>query len=90
VAAKAHVVQSARLSPHVDFDVAQEFPRGQLREGHREELMHAREILHLVLATMGGDATAKRAQWQMRHQLREDELALVHDGPARIRAKGRQ
>jgi len=39
---------------------------------------------------MGGDATTKRAQWQMRHQLREDELALVHDGPARIRAKGRK
>jgi len=38
---------------------------------------------------MGGDAATKRAQWQMRHQLSEHELALVHDGPARIRAKDR-
>ena len=53
---------------------------GQLGKGHREELIQAGEVLDLVFAPMGRDAAAKRAQRQVRHELRKHELALVHDG----------
>jgi len=77
------------MGPQVDFDVAQGLAGGQLGEGHCEELIQAREVLDLVLATMRRHTAVKRAQWQMRIDLREDELALVLDGPPRIGAKDR-
>jgi hypothetical protein len=49
-----------------------------LGEGYRKELVQAREILDLVLATVVGHTVSKRAQWQIEHELRKNELALVH------------
>jgi hypothetical protein len=34
-----------------------------------------------------GNAAAKRAQRQERHELRENKLAVVHEGPLRADAK---
>src|ERR1035437_1884890 len=79
-----------QLVEHVDLDVAQGLPVGQLRKRHGEELIQAREVLDLVLALMGGHAASKRAQSQVGHELRENELALVHSGPSRESAKDRK
>jgi hypothetical protein len=43
--------------------------------------------LNLVIASVLGNAAAKRAQGQKRHELRENKLALVHCGPLRANAK---
>ena len=87
-AAKAHVVQPIGLCSQVDFDIAQGFPVGQLRKRHSKELIQAREVLDLVLATMLGNTAPKGAHWQIGHELRKHELALVHTGPSRNCAKG--
>ena len=87
LAAKPHVVQPTRLSAKVDFDVAQGLAVGQLREGHGEKLIQAGEVLDLVFATVVGHTAAKRAQWQIEHELRKYELALVHGGFLRKTAK---
>jgi hypothetical protein len=41
----------------------------------------------LVIATVSGYASAKSAQWQEGHELRENKFALVHCGPLRANAK---
>jgi hypothetical protein len=41
----------------------------------------------LVIATVSSHASAKSAQWQEGHELRENKLALVHGGPLRDDAK---
>jgi hypothetical protein len=50
----------------------------QLREGHGIELVQAREALDLVFAVVAGHAAPERRQRQVRHDLRENELALMH------------
>jgi hypothetical protein len=40
-----------------------------------------------VIATVSGYASAKSAQWQEGHELRENKLASVHGGPLRDDAK---
>ena len=78
LAAKPHVVQPTRLRSQVDLYVAQRLSIGQLGKGHGEELIQARKVFDLVLASVVGHATPKCAQWQIEHELREYELALVH------------
>ena len=78
LAAKAHVVQPARLRTQIDFDVAKGLSVGQLGKGHGEELIQAREVFDLVLSVVIGHTAAKRTQWQVEHELRKYELALVH------------
>ena len=51
------------------------------------ELVHAGEVLDLVIAAVRSHASTKSAQWQKRHELRENKLALVHGGPLRDDAK---
>jgi len=63
---------------------------GQLGKGHGEELIPTGEVFDLVLAPMVGHTAAKRAQWQVEHELRKYELALVHDGFGRKPEKNRQ
>ena len=46
----------------LSIDVAQRLAGGQLSEGHGEELVEAGEALHLVIAAMRLDATAKGTQ----------------------------
>lgn len=81
--AKRHVVQPLGLRAQVDLGVAQ----GELGKGHSEELVRAREVLDLVIASMGGHAAAKGAQWQIGHERRKHELSLVNGGPSRWCAK---
>src|ERR1035437_3831919 len=78
LATKPHVVQPTRLGSQVDLYVAQRLSIGQLGKSHGEELVQTREVLDLVLASVVGHATPKCAQWQIEHELREYELALVH------------
>jgi len=87
LAAQPHVIQPLGLSTQIDLDVAQRLAVGQLSKGHGQELVHAGEILNLVIASVLGNAAAKRAQGQKRHKLRENKLALVHGGPLRDDAK---
>jgi hypothetical protein len=60
---------------------------GTARKGHHQELIHAGEILDLVIASVSGHASTKSAQWQKRHELRENKLAVVHESPLRADAK---
>ena len=86
-AAQPHVIQPLGLGTQIDLDVAQRLAVGQLSKGHGQELVHAGEILNLVIATMSGHASTESAQGQKRHELRENKLALVHCGPLRANAK---
>ena len=51
------------------------------------ELVHAGEVLDLVIAAVRSHASTKSAQWQKRHELRENKLAVVHESPLRADAK---
>ena len=87
LAAQTHVIQPLGLGTQIDLDVAQGLAVGQLSEGHGQELIHAGEVVDLVIATVSRYASAKSAQWQEGHELRENKLALVHCGPLRANAK---
>lgn len=87
LAAQTHVIQTLGLSTQIDLDVAQRLAVGQLSKGHGQELVHASEILDLVIAAVSGHASTESAQGQKRHELRENKLALVHCGPLRANAK---
>ena len=87
LAAQTHVIQPLGLGTQIDLDVAQRLAVGQLSKGHRQELIHAGELLDLVIATVSGHASSKSAQWQKCHELRENKLAVVHEGPLRADAK---
>src|SRR5258708_31201514 len=47
-------------------------------EGHGQELVQGGKRLHFKLTVITCDATAKRGQRKMLHELREHQLALVH------------
>ena len=83
-AADAHVIELALLRSQARFDVAQALAIGQLRERHAEVLIETRECFDFVLAPATRDATTKRRQWQMLHNLREHQLAYVHRYPLRV------
>ena len=87
LAAQTHVIQPLGLSTQIDLDVAQRLAVGQLSKGHGQELVHAGEILNLVIAAVSGHASTESAQGQKRHELRENKLALVHCCPLRANAK---
>ena len=87
LAAQPHVIQPLGLGTQINLYVAQRLAVGQLSKGHRQEMIHAGELLDLVIATVSGHASTKSAQWQEGHELRENKLALVHEGPLRADAK---
>jgi hypothetical protein len=87
LAAQPHVIQPLGLGTQIDLDVAQRLAVGQLSKGHGQELIHAGEVVDLVIASVLGNAAAKRAQRQERHELRENKLAVVHASPLREDAK---
>jgi hypothetical protein len=76
-------IQPPALRCQARLDVAQRLAKHQLREGHRAELIQAREALDLVFAVVARHATPERGQRQVRHLLRESELALMHRHPRR-------
>jgi len=87
LAEQTHVIQALGLGTQIDLDVAQRLAVGQLSKGHGQELIHAGEVVDLVIAAVSSHASTKSAQWQKRHELREKKLALVHGGPLRDDAK---
>ena len=87
LAAHPHVVQPLGLGTQIDLDVAQRLAVGQLGEGLGQELVHAGEVLDLVIAAVSSHASTKSPQWQEGHELKENKLALVHAGPLRSDAK---
>ncbi|PRC93279.1 hypothetical protein S2091_2017 [Solimicrobium silvestre] len=86
-ASKSHVVKPVRLRPQIDFDVAQGFSVGQLSECHSEELIQTRKILDHVFAPVRRNASTKRGQWQISHDLRKNEFAMMHSSVERKSAK---
>ena len=64
------------------IDVPQRIAVGQLSSGHCRELVHAGEIVDLVIAILRGHAPTKSAREQIRHELRENKFAVVHGGPS--------
>lgn len=91
LAANPQMIELAALRSRAGFDVAQALAIGQLREGHAQVLIEAREALDLVLGLVARDAATKRVQRQVLHQLRENRLARVHRRPRRLpEAQGRQ
>ena len=69
--ANPEMIEFGALGAQAYFDVPKALPKGQLREGHAQKLIQAREGLHFELAPIAGDATAEGAQRKMLHQLRE-------------------
>ena len=86
-APKPQVVQALRLRSQIDLDIAKRLAVGELRKSHRQELVEAGELVHLVIASVGCYAAPKGGQWQMSHKLSEHEFAVVHVGPVRQCAK---
>jgi hypothetical protein len=87
LAAQTHVIQPLGLSTQIDLDIAQRLAVGQLRKGHGQELVHAGEILNLVIGAVNGHASTESAQGQKRYELRENKLVLVHCCSLRANAK---
>ena len=77
LAAQTHVIQPLGLSTQIDLDVAQRLAVGQLSKGHGQALVHAGEILNLVIAAASGHASTESAQGQKRHELRENKLGSL-------------
>ena len=73
-----HVIQLDGLRRQAGFDIAQTLAVGQLREGHRAELLGTYERLHVAIATMSFDDAGERGPRQKIHQLGEQCLAGVH------------
>ena len=87
LATQPHVIEPLGLGAQVDLDIAQLLAVGQLGKSHRQKLIHAGEVLDLVIAAVPGYAPAKSTQWQKGHELRKNQLALVHGDPLRMCAK---
>ena len=67
------------LRPQAGFDVAQAFPVGELGEGQAQELVEAGEGFDFVVAAVACDTTPEGVHGQVGHELREDEIAGIHD-----------
>ena len=67
------------LRAQTSLDVAQTLSVGKLRERHAKKLVEARECLYFALPVVAFDNSSKRMQRKMVHQLREHQLAFVHD-----------
>jgi phytoene dehydrogenase-like protein len=78
-AAKTHVVELGRLTAQTGFDVAQALPVGRLCEGHAQVLVETGEVFDLVLSIVASNAATESGQRQMRHDLRKNEFARVHE-----------
>ncbi len=74
----SEVKEFGTLCAQAYLDVPQALPIGQLCEGHALKLVQAGKRPHSKLAIPERDATAKRGQWKMLHELREHQLAMVH------------
>jgi len=85
--AQAHAIQQLGLRTQIGLYVAQRLAASQLSKSDGQELVHAGEIFNLVIASVLGNAAAKRAPRQERHELRKNKFAFAHCGPMRANAK---
>jgi hypothetical protein len=60
-------------------DVAQALAERELREGQRQELIAARKRAPATIAPIARDASMEVASRQKLHELREHDLAFVHN-----------
>lgn len=72
------VIELGGLGSQARLNIAQTLSIRQLRKRHAQVLIETREALDLVLAAVVRHTAAKRAERKMAHQLRKDELALMH------------
>ena len=80
------MVELGGLRVEASDGIAQTVAVGELRERHTAKLVLAAETLHPAIAAEPLDTTAQRVQRQVVHQLRENDLALVHrSAPSRLR-----
>jgi hypothetical protein len=79
LATDAHVVELAGLRIEARDRVAQAIAIGELGERHAAELVLAAEALDKAVAAVAVDRAPQRVERQMLHELREHQLALVHD-----------
>ena len=78
------MIELGTLRAQAYFNVPKTLPKGQLSEGHAQELIQTREGLHFERAPIAGDAMAKGGQRKMLHQLRKHQLASVHRCPHEV------
>jgi hypothetical protein len=87
------MIELGGLRSQTRFDVAQALAKGELRKGHAQVVLQAAERLDLEMTTVACDTSPERSQRQMRHELREHELAQIHRSsvdPARNSSAGSQ
>jgi hypothetical protein len=78
-AANPHVIKLLAMRAQARFDIAKTFSIRQLRKSQAQKLLEACEAFDLVLPVVAGDTTTKRRQRQVLGQLRENQLACVHE-----------
>jgi hypothetical protein len=60
------------------YDVSQAFAKGQLSEGHAEELIEAREASDFVIAVISKNTVIEFESRQVLKQLSEDRFSRIH------------
>jgi hypothetical protein len=78
------VIELVLLRSKTRLDVAQALAIGKLRKSHAQVLSEARECFDFVLALVTRYATTKRCARQLLHDLREQQLAHIHQGHPRV------
>lgn len=73
--AYAQVVEFGLMGAQAGFDVAQALAVSQLRESHAEKLVEMRKSLGRIFGRIPLYAAAKCVKGQVRHELREYQLA---------------
>ena len=76
--AESNVIQLTAHRAEACLDVAQTFAVSQLREGHRQILVPARETSPVRVTAITGDTLLKLVGGQVRHELSEYSLADMH------------
>ena len=77
-AAKPQVIESRLHRPEAGLDISQALAPSQLRECHREKLIHAGEATMSPVSTVATYTAVELMRGQMAHQLGENSAARVH------------
>ena len=79
--AHSHMIELCLMGAKTALDVPQPFPIGELREGHAQVLVHARERFDVSLAVVSFHATGEFLVWDELHHLSKDRTPSVHRPP---------
>jgi hypothetical protein len=77
------VIELGLLGSQTDFDIAQTFAVGELGKGQAEELIAARKVLDVAIASITIDTDLKFVAWEKVHELRKDSASGIHVPPWR-------